>query len=97
MSVVLPHSKFLKLLLQTPCESGIIKSYSQTLRALIGSYAAFTPAHHATCCGQQASSCAQLVARNLLRWCKRGITHPWFARRSSSTCLPSCYNKASLC
>jgi len=28
----------------------------------------------ATCCAQQASSCAQLVARNLLRWCKRGIT-----------------------
>ena len=25
------------------------------------------------CCAQQASSCAQLVARSLLRWCKRGI------------------------
>jgi len=48
------------------------------------SYAAFTPAQHATCCGQQASCCpqqvaccAQLVARNKLRWFKRGIRLSW--------------------
>jgi len=39
-------------------------------------------AHQATCCGQQATCCPQQVARprnmlprNMLRWCKRGITN----------------------
>ena len=38
-------------------------------------YDAFTPAQQVDAwCAQQVACCAQLVARNKLRWCKRGIS-----------------------